>query len=250
MNDNNFQCGVALFGEGGVIGRMDVYCLYRERELDRMVFERLLEWVSADKRVQILRYRRYEDAQRSLLGDLLARYALCLHMDTNNKRLSFGKNAFGKPLLMLPNAPCFNISHAGDWVVCAVDHDFVGIDVEEMRDAPTEVADRFFSPDERLALQCAPESARKELFYQIWTLKESYIKAVGMGLSMNLAAFTVQPGTNLIVHHDRIERCSHWNKALDDRYMLAVCGQAGAACKEITLMVDEFIAVIPEVLGG
>jgi len=74
----------------------------------------------------------------------------------------------------------------------------VGVDVEDV-DRPgetVEIADQFFSPTEVAALRAVPVAAQRYRFFQYWTLKESYIKARGMGLSIPLDQFSFQLEAN------------------------------------------------------
>lgn len=161
---------------------LETYILNIDKDLSKDDFERLLGLVSEKKKERILRFHMFEDAQRSLLGDILARYAICKRLGVKNKDLSFGENEYGKPVLIAPLRIHYNISHSGDWVVCAVDDNPVGIDVEVIKPIDFKIAERFFSRDEYLALMSQPEEIRLKYFYIVWTLKESYIKAEGKGL--------------------------------------------------------------------
>jgi 4'-phosphopantetheinyl transferase len=86
----------------------------------------------------------------------------------------------------------FNLSHTTGLIVLAVTRGRdVGVDVEfEPRDSrTTKIADRFFAPSEVAALHRLPEAEQRERFFAYWTLKESYIKARGMGLAIPLKRF-------------------------------------------------------------
>src|SRR5690606_16111721 len=78
----------------------------------------------------------------------------------------------------------FNLSKSSGLVVCAITRDaVVGVDVENIRRrAPVDVADTFFAPGEVAALRALPLEQQPERFFEYWTLKESYIKARGLGL--------------------------------------------------------------------
>ena len=67
----------------------------------------------------------------------------------------------------------------------------LGVDIEDTvtRAPPLEIADRFFAPEEVESLRSLPAEQRLQRFFQHWTLKESYIKARGMGLSLPLDRF-------------------------------------------------------------
>lgn len=101
----------------------------------------------------------------------------------------------GKPFF--PDTGFFyNLSHSGDVVMCAAsDAATVGCDVEMIRDAAGEkIADRFFCDDEKIFTEAAEDAdARRRRFFRVWTMKESFIKATGAGMSMPLDSFSVLP---------------------------------------------------------
>ena len=87
----------------------------------------------------------------------------------------------------------FNLSHTDGLIICGVVlKQDIGVDVEdtERKGAPLEIADRFFSAQEVHDLNQVPDSEKRKRFFNYWTLKESYIKARGMGLSLPLEQFT------------------------------------------------------------
>lgn len=110
----------------------------------------------------------------------------------------FETNQYGCPSLakhLQVKAPYFNISHSGDYVVCVFGRiSDIGIDIEKRR--PLEeidlIAQSFFSKAERDLLNKCPPQKREFLFFKIWTLKESYIKARKMGVAIDLASFSFQ----------------------------------------------------------
>jgi 4'-phosphopantetheinyl transferase len=140
-------------------------------------------------------------AGRGLLRRILARYLGVLPGS-----LLFEYNAHGKPALRLSgidDAPplTFNLSHSDDELVVAVSRGrMVGIDIERVPDADdhtldtAEIAERFFSPEERRALAELAPGERRRGFFACWTRKEAFIKALGGGLSVPLDAFDVTVG--------------------------------------------------------
>jgi 4'-phosphopantetheinyl transferase len=86
----------------------------------------------------------------------------------------------------------FNLSHSGDLVVYGVGSVAVGIDIEQQRDLNYEaLMQRFFAPAERQAWQEVPMDRRSATFFQLWTMKEAYVKAIGTGLHTPLSTFAV-----------------------------------------------------------
>jgi 4'-phosphopantetheinyl transferase len=139
-------------------------------------------------------------AGRGLLRAILSRY-----LDVPPGAISFHYGAHGKPALAPGDAgvpPChFNVSHAQGLVVYAIARRAVGIDVE-YRHRPVEIARlarRFFAPAEQAAVTAAAPEHANDLFFQIWTRKEAYIKATGKGLAQPLQTFDVLSGAGVDV---------------------------------------------------
>jgi 4'-phosphopantetheinyl transferase len=117
------------------------------------------------------------------------------------------EGAHGKPAIASgcgDRSVQFNISHTRGLVACALVRDFdVGVDVEAsdrwLRDYATIY--RSFSPDEAKLLSEAPPDVRPNLFFRLWTLKESFIKATGEGLARPLDSFSFRFDPVRIVFH-------------------------------------------------
>src|SRR6185436_18685723 len=95
----------------------------------------------------------------------------------------------------------FNLTNTRGLVACAVSvaHAEVGVDAEALdRSGETvAIADRYFSTEEVRALRALPESAQRQRFFAYWTLKESYIKARGLGLRLPLDQFSFRLGESI-----------------------------------------------------
>lgn len=174
---------------------MNAYILRIQQNLSQSEFESLSGLVSHDKRTKIQNFRFPSDAQKSLLGDALARYAICRQYGLSNENLRFGANRHGKPFLLGHPSISHNISHSGDYVVCAAGNNGpVGIDVETVKSADMKIAERFFAEDEFAYLRGHPPELQNECFCRLWTMKESYVKMLGRGLSIPLGSFSVLSG--------------------------------------------------------
>lgn len=204
---------------------LEVFQINIDKSLNTDVFYNLQQYISDEKRARIQRYKRYEDAQRCLIGDILARYAICRKSGLKNEQVVFGSNDYGKPVLLKPDGINTNISHSGDWVVCALGSKSVGIDIEVIKPIDLSIAERFFSREEYISLTNQPESIRLKYFYMIWTLKESYIKAEGNGLSIPLSSFSIKVEDKAIrIHADyNINKYNFFQTFLTEDAILAVC---------------------------
>ena len=114
-------------------------------------------------------------------------------MDCDPAGVAFVHNAYGKPAIAQSDLR-FNLSHSHGMALYAFcRHAEVGCDIErrDPKFAAEQIPERFFSPDEVRALRSLPLNEQTEAFFNCWTRKEAYIKAVGHGLSIALDSFDV-----------------------------------------------------------
>ncbi len=157
--------------------------------------------LATDDRDHVARFRFERDREQALASRALQRRALSACTDVAPAAWRFVAGAHGRPEIGAPpiTPPLrFNVANSHGLVACAVtiDRD-VGVDVEPWRgDAPAELIERCFAPAERAALTALPAGSRPRRFVELWTLKEAYIKARGLGLELplELIDFTLDDG--------------------------------------------------------
>jgi len=183
-------------------------------------------------RFHFARDRRRYLMTRGLIRSLLSRYV----PQVAPADWRFENNEYGRPRIAnaLPQAQRirFNISHSASLVVAAlaVERE-VGVDVEHTaRAAPLEIAENFFSAREAKELQQLPAGLQPSRFWDLWTLKESYIKARGMGLSLPLDRFSFSfddANRVAIDFEDSLEdsaaRWQFWQLQPDNAHAVALC---------------------------
>jgi 4'-phosphopantetheinyl transferase len=243
------------------------------------LYESLLGFVSDDRKQRVKKFFRREDACRSIVGEVLAKYSVGKAAGVPPDTISFRVDSFGKPHAILEKeiqlkslavnceassipreddlliaarlipeptprnalAVEFSISHSGSWVVCAVDEGPVGVDVERVRKYDPDIAKRFYHPNEYAAISALPEHERTGRFFDLWTIKESYIKAIGKGLSQSLDGFEILFENGMI----RMQTTSglqpmHFKQYdLGPEYKCAVCADHEEFPEEITIMTPE-----------
>lgn len=140
------------------------------------------------------RYRFEKDKHSALITRAFVRDLLSYYANVKPSDWRFSKGEKDKPEIINPPIPLrFNISHTDKLIICAVMlNDDIGCDVENINrnTDPHLIAERFFSPSEVAELFALPENKQRSRFFDYWTLKESYIKAWGLGLSIPLADFS------------------------------------------------------------
>ncbi|HTQ07987.1 MAG TPA: 4'-phosphopantetheinyl transferase superfamily protein [Polyangiaceae bacterium] len=153
--------------------------------------------MSAEERSSCERLHFDVDRRACRVTRLLVRSVLSKYHPIPPAVWSFSKGARGKPYVAGPRgAPplSFNLTNTRELVACAVSaaHDRIGVDAERVnRDVDAEgVAREHFSSGELAELALLDGARRRARFFDYWTLKESYAKALGMGLSLRLDAAT------------------------------------------------------------
>ncbi len=133
------------------------------------------------------------DRQNYTVSHGFLRLILAKYLERKPESLCFDPNEFGKPFLK--DSPLkFNLSHSGEFALIGVaEKREVGVDIELVRENVNyhELAAQFFSKKETDFFISLPQSDRKQVFFRIWSRKESFVKARGCGLSANLQSFDV-----------------------------------------------------------
>jgi 4'-phosphopantetheinyl transferase len=154
--------------------------------------------LSPDERARAGRLVFPRDRHRFTAGRAFLRGVLALYQREPPAALRFRYGTYGKPELDVGEAEVrFNLAHADDLAVCAITTGGdVGVDVERLRPlADAEgVAAQFFSARERAALFALPRAFRQRAFFDAWTRKEAFLKALGSGLARPLDGFDVTLG--------------------------------------------------------
>jgi len=209
--------------------------------------DRLILQLPVTSQKKIRRYKRASSMQRSLIGELITRQVLSRKMSIPSDRIEIKKSEKGKPFVAPTHGATpsigthratsshpvskrhpvsFNISHSGAWVVVAFADKEVGIDVEKIRQIKYNIAERFFSKDEYSELVKKEGKAKLHFFFDLWTLKESYLKLLGKGLTKSLSSFSIiKSNSEFRLKEDKTKISSVFFKQyfLDNDYKLSVC---------------------------
>lgn len=157
----------------------------------------LARLLSADERERARRFAFERDRRRYIVARARLRQLLGERLAAAPESLQFLYSPNGKPALAGRAGQRdlrFNVSHCGELAAYAFAEGCeVGVDVEEVRELPDadEIAMRFFAPRERAAYLRLRPRERAQGFFNCWTRKEAFVKALGEGLSHPLAAFDV-----------------------------------------------------------
>ena len=156
------------------------------------------DFLSAEEQARAARFHFPEDARRWAVGRHLLRRTLGEVLSADPRALRFETGPLGKP--RLAGSPLrFSVSHSDRRLLLALAWEReVGIDIERLRTdfVPEDLAAGVCSPDERDALGRVSPAARPAAFLALWTAKEAYGKALGVGLGFPLAALTLTLGAD------------------------------------------------------
>ncbi|MCP5045765.1 MAG: 4'-phosphopantetheinyl transferase superfamily protein [bacterium] len=196
-----------------------------DKKMNSFSLSKLMNRVDPMKASKLRRFVREEDLIRGLFGDLMIRDLIRQKTGLANHQIEFDSNEYGKPALRNRQDFHFNISHSGDWVVAAIDENPVGIDIEEIQHIDLSISRDYFSPDEHKDLMTSHD--RQAYFFTLWSLKESYIKILGKGLSHPLNAFSIRfTGEEKIainVNEKTLEDVFFTQYNVDKNYKMGLC---------------------------
>ncbi|MBE6589663.1 MAG: 4'-phosphopantetheinyl transferase superfamily protein [Ruminococcaceae bacterium] len=203
-----------------------IYVANTESLRDASVFERLFSTLGEERRARIESKKREEDKRLSLGAELLLRFAL---EKEGIFSYSVKRDENGKPYLAGDKSLFFNLSHSKSRVMCVLSDRAVGCDVQWMDPSVSlSVADRFFLDEECALIRSQKtEAARRLMFYRIWSLRESFVKATGLGLWRTSKSFSVMPAEEGYLSHgiDRSMPSHFCEPCREAEYRYAVCGE-------------------------
>ena len=238
------------------VGQVDVWLTAPDAiDADRLRgYETLMD---AKERERWRRFRVPQPRLIHLVARVLLRTTLSRYADVEPAHWRFETNDYGRPYIAAPEIDRdlrFNLSHTDGLVVLAIAEGCeIGIDVESLdRQLETaEIAPTVFEASELSAFQSAPEHQRRDLFFAFWTLKEAYIKARGMGLSLPLDGFAFdmsQAHPRISFNHRCPDDASRWQFRrfnATPEHTFAVAVEAPEAAVDIRL-----IRTVPNTAAG
>ncbi len=211
------------------------------REIGHRIVDDLLSRVEPTKEVRLRRFVRQEDKLRGLFADLLIRDLIMQRTGLKNEEIEFFTNQYGKPFLKGMDDVQFNLSHSGNWVVAVIDDQKVGIDIEQIQSIDLDIAKHYFSESEHKDLM--RHGDRLAYFFTLWSLKESYIKILGEGLSHPLNAFSIcfkEDGEIMIyVEGKQLDNIFFTQYDVDPGYKMGICACHGNLPKHVNIVTQD-----------
>jgi 4'-phosphopantetheinyl transferase len=208
-------------------------------DLGRIATDRLRAWLSRDELKRAAGFHFDRDRSRYIVTHGAVRAILAERLGLSPQQVAFEVGPHGKPRLSAEGpSPGFNLSHSDGIALCAVTGGVeVGVDIEALRVVPDAeaIARRHFSAREVEDWLRLSTSERPDGFLRLWSCKEAWIKACGMGLSMplDLSEISVSRDSARLhsVHGSQLE-ASRWTLRSFD----PAPGYVGAVCVEVSGM--------------
>ena len=194
MRDHNRQETIWQFSQSQpTLEEGQVHIWRASLDLPTVVIDQLATFLSPDEieranKFRFAQHKRRFIAARGILRELLSNY---LQISPNDLKFKYGDR--GKPELTgcKQDTPLkFNLSHSGEYVLYGFTyHHSIGVDLEHIREMPdaVKIAQRFFSDREYRLINSVEDTQKSAVFFKLWTAKEAYLKAIGIGLSGSLA---------------------------------------------------------------
>jgi 4'-phosphopantetheinyl transferase len=175
-----------------------LWCAYPDDPIDHKLAAACARLLSDDELARLERFKFDRHRREYLATRALQRMALSAYAEMAPEAWRFEAGKHGKPAIasaLGEQGPeiKFNLSNSLGLVVCAVTHGLeIGVDVEPYTRAGTieEVAERFFSVRELEQLELLRGEERRERGLTLWTLKEAYMKARGLGMALSTKLFS------------------------------------------------------------
>ena len=209
---------------------VSVFLLKNDRNISKPVFNQLINILMEEDRQYVRMIKKLEQREIVCLSRILLQFILINHYNIEPNRIGVIKNKFGKPYLREYKNLFFNISHSGDMTVVAVSNNEVGVDIELIRAANIDsIIKRFHESEIKYIISHHGED-RIKAFFLVWTLKESYLKALGVGLTKELNSFSVisilKEKSNILLETEKEyenKQMVFQYKEIEGKWLLSIC---------------------------
>jgi 4'-phosphopantetheinyl transferase len=231
--------------DGPSDGEIHLWLVFQHEASSAGLLDTYRELLTEEERLRGARFYFEKHRTQYLLTRALIRTVLSRYSGVDPRAWRFDTNKYGRPHVVAPDVLgtlSFNIAHTEGLIVCACTREVVvGVDVEQVQPdrAGFEIADRYFSAAEAAELRAGSSTDLAERFFYYWTLKESYIKAIGTGLSTPLDGFgftLAEPGLISLSFYEGVVddplkwRC--WLMRPAPTYLVAICAERTPACAQ------------------
>jgi len=187
--------------------------------------EAYLSLLSSERQRKIKNITNTQNRKLAISAGLLLNYGLA-KQNIVSKDLIITYNSHGKPYFR-DNPIHFNLSHSGQYVLCAISDIEVGADIQKMTTHYNlNIAKRFFHLDEYNYLANLPHDKQHGMFFRLWALKESYVKNLGTGLANTLNSFSIKTDSPSVCLSANNKKSSYsFYEYKINNYYIAICSK-------------------------
>lgn len=193
---------------------------------DEISYQRAYRMVTVERQKKADRFRSRKGKRLSVGVEFLLMQGLQA-WGLKRSDVTFRYGARGKPYLAGEHGVFFNLSHSGDLVVCAISNREIGCDVQKLMDKKKNVAEHFFAREEYETILNQPsERERQEMFFRLWTLKESFLKVTGEGMNLPMDSFCIHVDEGGIAVRQEYDNRNYYFQEINPGagYQCSVCG--------------------------
>lgn len=198
---------------------------FNKRGIQKKDIQKCLGFLSEEEIEKYKKYKKEDDAENFAFARFFSKNILSGIFNIEAEKIVFEIQPHGKPKLKFPEIKNFdfNISHSGEMIVVAInDQGDVGVDIEKIQEIDFSLINEFCTKNEEIYINKNIEEKLKR-FYEIWTLKEAYLKALGKGLYLPMKDFSFCDKDKLISNIVLNKNFKFKIFNFDSDYMLSLC---------------------------
>ena len=226
-----------------------IFKVKKDFPLDKTQRMYLLKFLSAEEKSKIHKFKFIKDQETAIVSRFLLRTRIAELTGERAEKLIIKYNKYGRPKIANKKNRNFdyNISHSGNWIVLAYGEGMIGVDIEKIKPIDTDVGNSCFCPVE---IGHIKKDSNEELknFYRFWVLKESFIKAIGKGVSFPLKdCYFLLDNNKIKINFNKksIYSINKWHFKFfycDNYHLSAVCSNKKKPIK--TTLIDNYEKLI------
>ncbi|MDC3412618.1 4'-phosphopantetheinyl transferase superfamily protein [Aquibacillus sp. 3ASR75-11] len=167
-----------------------IYAVNSKHKLSYTFYRKAIKKIPGSEISRLQKYHHPQDRNNSLLGLLLSQK---LNEDYLKQPVEISRDDKNRPYISNPYqfGGDFNISHSNFWVICSITKDGkVGVDIEKRLRTDLSISKEFMSNEELKQFNKLVPKDQQDIFYKLWTLKESFVKATGEGIKYPMKNIT------------------------------------------------------------
>lgn len=191
----------------------------------KKIYEKYYFLCSEYTKNKIKNFIKEQDVCNCILSEIIFKEILARFYNLNYDFDNLKRNSYGKPYMSFEKKRIhFNISHSENMVVCAISDENIGIDVEKIDYSIITFKDIFCSKKEMdyLSNQNLDIDDEIKILYTIWTVKESFLKLLGVGLHYPLKKLSFKLQKGIIQKSGRNIKKVHFDTVLKENYIITI----------------------------